>query len=146
MIYATRHTQRGATLLVTLIMLVVLTMFAVAGFNLSSVNLKIASNFQQQKHIEMVALQALEQAISAVATFTPTPAPQTITVSGIPVSVSAAKCYHTTPREGDEINDTSRFPGDNLWELRADASDPHGGAKTTVTQGVRLRMLPGNCL
>ena len=40
--------QRGATLLVTLIMLVVLTLFAVTAFNLSSVNLKIVGNFQAQ--------------------------------------------------------------------------------------------------
>jgi Tfp pilus assembly protein PilX len=142
----TRHSQRGATMLVTLIMLVMLTMFAVAGFNMSSINLKIASNFQQQKNMEMVVQQAIEQAISAVATFTPAPAAQTITVSGIPVTLTAATCYHTTAADGYELNVGTPAPEDNVWEIRGSATDPFGGARATITQGVRLRMLPRNCL
>ncbi len=66
--------QRGATLLISLIMLVILTLFALAGFNLSSVNLKIAGNFQNQKFMEAVALQAIERVISTPTAFFPTPA------------------------------------------------------------------------
>ena len=83
--------QRGATLLVSLIMLVVLTMFAVTGFNLSSVNLKIAGNFQQQRYIEAVVQQAIEQVLNTGAAFSVTPAPQTITIDGIAVAVAAGQ-------------------------------------------------------
>jgi len=41
-----RKHQQGATLLVSLIILVVITMFAVTGINLSSVNLRIVGNAQ----------------------------------------------------------------------------------------------------
>jgi hypothetical protein len=140
-----RHAQRGATLLVSLIMLVMLTMFAVAGFNLSSINLKIASNFQQQRNVEMAVQQALEQVLSTVATFIPTPALQTITVSGIPVTVAAAVCYHRADAPGYEQNFDSKVPEDDVWELVATATDPYGGAKAAITAGVTMRMLQGGC-
>jgi len=74
--------QRGATLLVTLIMLVVLTLFALTGFNLSSVNLKIIGNFQQQKSTEAVVQQALEYLISTPTAFNLTPTAACICVNG----------------------------------------------------------------
>ena len=140
-----RPAQRGATLLVSLIMLVVLTLFAVAGFNLSSVNLKIASNFQQQRNVEMVVQQAIEQVLSTSTSFL-TPTSQTITISGIAVTVAAPACHHTTTADGYEKNVGTSAPEDDVWELTASATDPFGGASATITQGVRLRMLPGNCL
>jgi Tfp pilus assembly protein PilX len=139
------HGQRGATLLVSLIMLVLLTMFAVAGFNLSSVNLKIAGNFQQLRNVEMAAQQAIEQVISKADSFT-TPASQTITVNGIAVSVTVPVCYHSATAPEYELNYDTPAPQDNIWEFKATATDTLGGAKAAITQGVALRMLPGNCL
>jgi Tfp pilus assembly protein PilX len=140
----TAHRQRGATLLVSLIMLVVLTLFAVAGFNLSSVNLKIAGNFQQQRFIEASVLQAIEQVISDVTAFT-APAAQTIVVNGISVATTAAVCYHSTVASGYEINLPAAAPEDDVWEIRGSGSDALTGAQAVLTQGVRVRMLPGNC-
>jgi type IV pilus assembly protein PilX len=136
--------QRGATLLVSLIMLVVLTLFAVAGFNLSSVNLKIAGNFQNQRFVEASVLQALEQVISDSATFT-APAAQTLAVNGINVATTAATCYHSTTASGYEINLPAATPEDNTWEVRGSATDALTGAQAAMTQGIRVRMLPGNC-
>jgi Tfp pilus assembly protein PilX len=126
-------------------MLLVLTMFAITGFNLSSVNLKIAGNYQQHKYMEAIASQAIEQAISNVSTFT-APAAQSITIDGIVIPVTIATCYHYTVAKGYEINLPAATPEDDIWELSAVAVDPQFGAKATVTQGVRLRMLPNNCV
>lgn len=145
MIHNHCRAQRGATLLVSLTMLVVLTLFAVSGFNMSSVNLKIAGNFQQKRNVELSVQQAMEQAISNIATFTPAPAVQSITVNGISVSITAAACYHTAPATGYDITYGSPVPEDNVWELKGDATDSFGGAKTTITQGVAVRMPAGNC-
>jgi Tfp pilus assembly protein PilX len=143
------HPQRGATLLVTLIMLVVLTLFAVAGFNLSSVNLKIAGNFQNQRLIEASVFQALEQVISSSTSFTVPPAPQTIAVNGINVAVATPVCYHSSPASGYEGNllpdGTYAGPEDNIWEVRGTGTDALTGAQASLTQGLRVRMLPGNC-
>ena len=93
--------QCGATLLISLVMLVVLTLFALTGFNLSSVNLKIAGNFQQQRFVEATIQQAIEQFVSLPNGFSATPAGQTYTVNGLTVTVSAPQCNYYTTSAGD---------------------------------------------
>lgn len=138
--------QRGATLLISLIMLVVLTLFAVAGFNLSSVNLKIAGNFQEQKTMEAAAQQAIEQFISTATAFSLTPpAPQTIAVSGYNVGVSSPRCNYSATAKGYTKKIGELTPEDTDWEIRAAVSDPVTGAQAAIVQGVRVRLLQGNC-
>jgi Tfp pilus assembly protein PilX len=137
--------QRGATLLISLIMLVVLTLFAVAGFNLSSVNLKIAGNFQAQRGMEAAAQQAIEQVLSTGTAFSLTPAAQTVTVSGFNVAVNAPACnyYRTASGYGKDIE--ALAPEDTDWEVRAAVTDALTGAQANVTQGVAIRLPKGNC-
>lgn len=145
--------QRGATLLVSLIMLVVLTLFAVSGFNLSSVNLKITGNFQEQKMMEATAQQAIEQVISSTAAFSLTPVAQTVCVNGIGapctggsnVAVSAPVCNYNVTAKGYTKQIGQLTPEDTDWELRAVVSDAITGARAAVVQGVRIRLLAGNC-
>ncbi len=141
--------QRGATLLISLVMLVVLTLFALTGFNLSSVNLKIAGNFQQQRFIEATIQQAVEQFVSTPAGFSATPAGQTYTVNGFTVTVSTPQCNYYATSAGDSV---VILPGgatigteDTQWQVRAVASDSFGGATTAIVQGVQLKLLVGNC-
>jgi len=54
--------QRGATLLVALIMLVLLTLFAITAFNTGTTNLKVVGNMQARTE----ALNATQQAIETV--------------------------------------------------------------------------------
>ena len=145
----TPRRQRGATLLISLIMLVVLTLFAVTGFNLSSVNLKIAGNFQQQRFIEASVMQAIEQVVSDQVLFY-SPLGQTIVVNGISVTVAAAGCYHNPVTDGYESNVDSvtgepTGPQDTVWEVRGSGTDPLTGAQAVVTQGVQIIMRAGNC-
>jgi len=151
--------QRGATLLVSLIMLVVLTLFAVAGFNLSSVNLKIAGNFQQQRLLEAVAQQQVEQFISTTTAFrsAAVPADQTLcadgslgcasgfNAGGYNVIVSAPNCNYWGTAKGYTKKIGELTPEDTDWELRVAATDALTGAQATVAQGVRMRLLAGNC-
>jgi Tfp pilus assembly protein PilX len=140
-----RH-QRGVTLLVSLVMLVVLTIFAISSFNLSSINLRISGNFQQQRFMEATAQQALDQVISTNSAFNLTPSPQTLTVNGYAVSVSAPVCNYTKTATGYEKKEGDTLaPEDTEWEVRATATDTTSGAKATVTQGLRIRLLGGNC-
>ena len=60
----TMRTQQGATLLVALIMLVLLTLFALSAFNTSTGNLKAVGNMQARTEATNVAQQAIETAIS----------------------------------------------------------------------------------
>ena len=144
MIHSTVKRQRGATLIITLIMLVILTLFAVSGFNLSSVNLKIVGNFQQQKTMEAVAQQAIEQVISTASPFNLTPAASTVTVSGYSVAVSKPVCNYDVTAQGYTKKIGELTPEDTDWEIQATVSDPLG-AQATIVQGVRVRLLAGNC-
>lgn len=137
--------QRGATLLISLIMLVVLTLFAVSAFNLSSVNLRIAANYQDQKTMEAVVQQAIEQVISTPTAFSLTPTAQTITVYGRNVSISAPKCNYAVTAKGYTKKIGEVTPEDTDWEIRGSVTDATTGAGAAIVQGVRIRLLPGNC-
>jgi Tfp pilus assembly protein PilX len=56
--------QRGTTLIVALIMLVLLTLFAVSSFNTANTNLKVVGNMQQKSEALNAAQAAIENVIS----------------------------------------------------------------------------------
>ncbi len=146
--------QRGATLLVTLIMLVVLTLFAVTAFNLSSVNLKIVGNFQQQKEADATVQQALAQVMSTVSAFE-APAVVSLCIPGgtTPpcaasqhnVTVDRPRCNYTTAARGYTKVLGQLTPEDTNWDVRASYTDTVTNAKAAIVQGVSVRMLAGNC-
>jgi Tfp pilus assembly protein PilX len=59
-----RHSQRGATLLIGLIMLVLMTLLAVSAFNLSKSNLKVVGNMQNHNEAVSTAKSAIEEVLS----------------------------------------------------------------------------------
>ena len=148
-----RHRQRGATLLISLIMLVVLTLFAVAGFNLSSVNLRISGNFQSQRGLEAVIQQALNQVLSTSTAFSLTPTAQTICVNGAVgtcaggynVSVTTPVCNYFRVASGYGKDVEALAPEDTDWEIRATATDALTSATARLTQGIAIRLPKGNC-
>jgi Tfp pilus assembly protein PilX len=150
--------QTGATLLVSLIMLVVLTLFAVTMFNLSSVNLKIVGNFQQQRATEAVVQQGIEQLMSTVTAFNATPAASNICVNGTGTTsalcsasggywivIDQPKCNYTTAAKGYTKKVGELTPEDTNWEVRASYTDPLTKASVALVQGLAVRMLAGNC-
>lgn len=150
--------QSGATLLVSLIMLVVLTLFAVTMFNLSSVNLKIVGNFQQQRATEAVVQQGIEQIMSTVSAFNATPAATNVCVNGTGttsalcsasggywVVIDQPKCNYTTAAKGYTKKVGELTPEDTNWEVRASLTDPLTKASVAIVQGLAVRMLAGNC-
>jgi Tfp pilus assembly protein PilX len=146
--------QRGATLLVTLIMLVVLTLFAVTAFNLSSVNLKIVGNFQQQKEADATVQQALAQVLSTISAFE-SPAVINLCIPGgtTPpcaasqhnVTIDRPRCNYTTAARGYTKVLGQLTPEDTNWDVRASYTDTVTNAKAAIVQGVSVRMLSGNC-
>ena len=58
------RSQRGATLLVSLIMLVLLTLFAISAFNTGTTNLKVVGNMQARSEALNVAQQSVETVLS----------------------------------------------------------------------------------
>jgi Tfp pilus assembly protein PilX len=65
--------ERGATLLVTLVMLIIITLFAVSAFNTASVNIKTVGNMQARQEALAAATRTIEETISHTDfTITPT--------------------------------------------------------------------------
>jgi Tfp pilus assembly protein PilX len=58
------HRQRGITLIVSMIMLILITMLAITSFRLGSGNLQIVGNMQQRNQAISGAQSAIEQVVS----------------------------------------------------------------------------------
>jgi Tfp pilus assembly protein PilX len=58
------YKQRGATLIVGLVMLVVLTLLVISAIRSGNTNLRIVGNMQMQEEASVAAIQATEQVIS----------------------------------------------------------------------------------
>ena len=67
-----RHTQRGATLIIALILLIVITLFALSAFNSTMIDLKSVGNAQARTEALNSAQEAIELALSSPQ-FTSTP-------------------------------------------------------------------------
>lgn len=77
-----RQTQRGSTLIVGLVMLVLMTLVAIAAINMTTGNLKIVGNMQYQQEARAAAQAAINQVWSSAAnTKTPSTAPTLIDVA-----------------------------------------------------------------
>jgi Tfp pilus assembly protein PilX len=73
--------QRGSTLIVGLVMLVLMTLVALAAINMSTGNLKVVANMQYQQEARSAAQAAINQVLSSAAyTKTPSSAPTLIDV------------------------------------------------------------------
>lgn len=80
MVYRSR--QHGATLIVALVMLVLMTLLAVSAINLSTGNLKLIGNMQYQQEATSAAQAAINQVLSSAGYLTqPANTPSQITVN-----------------------------------------------------------------
>lgn len=82
--------QRGATLVVTLIFLVLLCLFAISAYLLSTTHLRVVGNMQARSEGEAAAQVALEQAIS-----TPTFAQNPALAASVPLVVNHGGASYT---------------------------------------------------
>jgi Tfp pilus assembly protein PilX len=136
-----RRNQRGATLLVALIFLVMMTLFAVTSINMSTVNMRIVGNMQASKQLDADIQGAIEQTLSTMDQFNLTPAQSIVD----DVTIDAPTCIDSQVATGYSAVVTNIIPEDNTWEVVASKSDPLTGATSTIHQGVQIRMLAGNC-
>lgn len=150
----TRNRQRGATLLVGLIMLVVLTLLAVSAIRSSNTNLRIVGNMQMREEAAAAAQQAIEQVISSASLTVPTP--QTVDVNGkaYAVTVSTPVCLSKRIFTQAEVEQLSAAGNDScvvdagsplscvktVWDIQATATDSSSGAYIELHQGISVSM------
>jgi Tfp pilus assembly protein PilX len=152
---ASIHTQRGATLVVGLIMLALITVMVTSAFTLSSTNLKSVGNMQFRDEAIAAANKAVEQVLSSP--FTESPAGQAINVDINNDDTTDYEVIFDTPTciSDSEIAVSSAAPSSislgssfavtgstfyqTVWDLRATVTDPDvSGASVEVRQGVRV--------
>lgn len=154
MISATRRTQQGATLIVGLIMLVLLTLVVTSAFMLSSGNLKSVGNMQFRNEAIAAANVAVEQIISS--DFTTLPASSIIPVDidrdgtndytvniMTPVCVQAVSISTSIATlSGVTSGVPSTIDYNTVWDIKAriTSASNTAGAKVTIWQGVRKRL------
>lgn len=132
-------TQRGATLLVSLIMLVVLTLFVISAINLTNVNLRIAGNMQIQGETQAAAQQAIDQLISIPLTTAATEPDVNIDINHDSVTDYTAKLSkQCIGSKVSKDTDPSAHIYDSTWDIRSEVTDPRTGAKTVIHQGVAV--------
>lgn len=141
------HRQRGMTLVVSLVMLLMLTMFALSTMNLSNSNLKVVGNQQAQRAVEAAAQQAIERVISGSAVFKAgAQVAQTFTIDGFTVAVTAPVCERAVVPTGSTMSIEITVPEMALFEIQASTTDAVTGATVSVRQGVDLMLPSGNCI
>lgn len=143
--------QRGATLVVALIMLTLITLVVISAFTLSSSNLKAVGNMQARDEAIAAANQAIELVVSS--SFTDAPVAQEVNVdinkdgvNDYTVAIAPPKCIKATevpnPDKCDE--DLKELCAENdwhtSWDLQATVGDPASGASVVIHQGVRVKL------
>lgn len=166
--------QRGVTLFVAMILLVMIILLAVSSFRMSNTNLKVVGSMQGRQEAIASAQAVIEQVISnpyfseepAIVAATPVTvdinndgtADFTVNISPPP---SCLRARATSPLELDLNNPNDRaclgsgragagamasFCSDTVWEISANTTDRVTAATTTVRQGVALRVAATDAL
>lgn len=147
-----RTQQRGATLVVGLIMLVLITLLVVSAFTLSSTNLQAVGNVQFRDESIAAANRAIEQVISSAFADAPTAEDINVDIDNngnvdYVVRIAAPTCIRTTKLAGGGTGTASSVtlgiaaaPNNYnaLWEIDATVSDARSGASVRIHQGIMV--------
>jgi Tfp pilus assembly protein PilX len=147
---ASRRSQQGATLVVGLIMLVLITLVVTSAFTLSSGNLKAVSNMQFRNEAIAAANKAIEQVIGS--SFTKAPAGEEIIVDidndpatpNYVVDIAAPTCIRASVALA-AVQSSLKLPAmsnqshwNTVWDIDATVTDEVSGASSRIRQGVRV--------
>ena len=142
--------QRGATLVVGLIMLLLITLMVSSAFTLSGTNLKAVGNMQRRDEAIAAANIAIEQKISGA--FDVAPVGEKINVDinndnvmDYEVEIAKPECVRASQvnaASGEENGENSELPKswkwNTVWSLDATVNDAASGASSHVRSGVRV--------
>ena len=162
-----RSSQRGVTLFVALVLLVMVTLLAVSSFRVSNTNLKVIASMQGKGESLAAAQFAIEKVISNAAFAID---PHLVAQNPVAVDLTGAgkneyavtlnpiptclKARPTDPAKLDitKVEDRPCFGtalvgqaqlatscAETIWEITAVTQDTITGAETTVRQGVSMR-------
>jgi Tfp pilus assembly protein PilX len=145
-----RGVQRGATLIIGLIMIVLISLVVASAFTLASTNLKSVGNMQVREESVAAANEAIEQLVST--SFTTALGSQEFKIDinkdgqddytvavATPTCIRAAVMTTMPPSEVEfpiELANAKLWSTD--WDIVATVNDGTSGASVQVRQGVRV--------
>ena len=125
--------QRGATLVVALIMLVLTTLFALSSMKTATTSLIVTGNMQAKTEALNAAQETIEAVISTPQ-FIANPANAVIN----PCTGPNTRCTDVTGDGAPEY--VTRLVPQPEWEISAHAQGVNSGANVTVRQGIGIRI------
>lgn len=142
--------QRGATLIIGLVMIVLITMVVVSAFTLSSSNLKSVGNLQVREEAVAAGNRAVEQLISGPFTVIANTVTYQVDINkdGVddytvrvarPVCIRASTASVAPPSDvelGAAMSSGTTWNTD--WDIDATVVDAASGASVRLRQGVRV--------
>jgi hypothetical protein len=141
--------QRGATLVISLIVLVMMTLMVIAAQNLSTANIKAVGNMQFRNEAIAAANKGIAKVLSS--TFTDRPTAETIyadidndDTTDYVVAMAQPQCLRATEKEPAKPSSIGlKMVGGTFittWDLKATVSghENAGGAAVEVHSGVRV--------
>lgn len=157
---ASKHSQRGMTLLVGMIMLVLITLMVTTAFTMSTFNLKSVGNMQAKDEAIAAANAAIEQYLSNLP---PNAAPiadeinidiNNDNINDYVVSIATPVCIRASINTSDlavlavpnsvtlgaAMASSASYQWNIVWAIEASVDNAKTGAKTIVNTGVRVLM------
>jgi Tfp pilus assembly protein PilX len=143
--------EKGAALIVGLIMLVLITLMLITALNLGTTNFRAVSNMQFRSEAVAAANVAIEQVISTP--FTAAPAAESINVdidndtdTDYVVAVAVPECIYAAQASGSDpsslslpVSMSASSTWNTVWDVDATATDDDNlGAVARVRAGVRV--------
>lgn len=143
--------QRGAALVIGLIMLVLISLMLIAALNIGMTNFRSVGNMQYREEALAAANAAIQQRVSSTTALS-----TAITVSHIdidsdgttdydvtvtPVCVNAFKVFTAPPSSlslGPAMSASPEWS--TTWDITATSTDARTGVSVTVNTGVRVQM------
>ncbi len=137
--------QQGMTLVIALVMLVVITILGISAIRMNNFSMLVVGNMQWRKSAENLAMMAIEQTMNSPVPFaSPTATVAFTAPAGYTVTIGNRSCLRSTPASGYSAL-SAVAPEENYWEFNVSVNDTITGARTSMTQGVKVRQLSGSC-
>lgn len=142
------YQQRGITLLMGMIMLILITLMVTSAFMLSNTNLKAVGNMQIREEAIAAANMAIEQVLSSP--FAVAPAAETVEVdinndgvSDYTVSIAKPECVSVAidtqgAKSSVLLAGMTISSWNSVWDIVAEVTDNKTGAKASINAGVRV--------
>lgn len=152
--------QKGAVLLIALLMLLLLNIFTVASISSSNINMQVIQSQQRLSEVQQVAANLSNYIFSDLdyfinygahldsdGSFSPMFPDVLLTADfgKIDIEVNSLTCLLETNLAGCSLDGSSPCLQETVWQLSISAMDKSSGAQATHVEGLSLRYLAGYC-